>query len=450
MPIIDFAIITGLIEEFDALKKIFPPFDEDSENSRVYYRTVIPSTDGKKKYHTVITFQNQMGSFDAIGITKNFIKDWSPAYIILVGIAGSFNEKVKLGDIIVSQQVFHYDYGKIVDKEKETEIEYRPQGYPCSVALIRQAEAFVLREKNWIKNANKSARKKAKKLKQEYPKFYNERLDTLQRKLKKNNNKSANSVAAKEVKKQMNDFQKQFDKTCEQLMEHNPNVHFGTVASGSLVVASPKKRQELLKLHGKIIGTEMEGAGVMHATYYEESPVPAIVIKSISDAADAKKAETDKIGCWREMALENSSNFLFGLLSSGKFRALNTDQFKLDLTTGATALACDRIKDSVSPGNGAFLSFPKLVVPCGPLTKLKIEITVEGKNEQLNINKLVVEYLDWHQKKQSISINSGVCELSGPILQSSIGLYLLASGTPKSILFSVKAFNFEREEYWHP
>jgi nucleoside phosphorylase len=45
------------------------------------------------------------------------------------------------------------------------------------------------------------------------------------------------------------------------LLEHEPEIHFGTVASGSLVIASTSKRKELLRLHGKILGTEMEGPG---------------------------------------------------------------------------------------------------------------------------------------------------------------------------------------------
>ena len=47
------------------------------------------------------------------------------------------------------------------------------------------------------------------------------------------------------------------------LRSHQPRVHFGTVASGSLVVASKTLQARLLTLHGKILGTEMESAGMM-------------------------------------------------------------------------------------------------------------------------------------------------------------------------------------------
>ena len=41
------------------------------------------------------------------------------------------------------------------------------------------------------------------------------------------------------------------------------------------------------KTCGKIIGTESEVVGIMQATFAEELPTPAIVVKGISDAANA-------------------------------------------------------------------------------------------------------------------------------------------------------------------
>ena len=46
------------------------------------------------------------------------------------------------------------------------------------------------------------------------------------------------------------------------------------MASGNKVIANHEKKKELLKLHGKIIAAEMEGAGVLHAaTWQQETPI---------------------------------------------------------------------------------------------------------------------------------------------------------------------------------
>jgi nucleoside phosphorylase len=134
---------------------------------------------------------------------------------------------------VVSQQVFYYDLGKAVPGK----IQYRPQGYPCSMVLIRQAEALMLDDENlsaWQESANASAACMA----QQYTMTHAESIERAQ----------------------------------AELRDHWPSIHFGTVASGSLVIVDKRRQRQLLALHGKIIGTEMEGAGVLHAAFYQELP----------------------------------------------------------------------------------------------------------------------------------------------------------------------------------
>jgi nucleoside phosphorylase len=235
MPTIDFAILTGLTEEFVVLKKIFPDFKELSENGLIWYRTRVVATNDRN-YEIVAAFQNDMGPLEAQDLMAKVNSRWDPAYVILVGVAGTFQKEVKLGDVIVSQQIFYYDPGKVTTAG----IEYRPQGYPCSTVLIRQAEALRL-DGEVFDAWQKTAKDRASKFAQE------------------SQNKFKNRWNRKKIQ--------------EQLINHEPNIHFGTIASGSLVIAARKKRKELLKLHGKVIGTEMEGAGVLHASFHMELPL---------------------------------------------------------------------------------------------------------------------------------------------------------------------------------
>ena len=126
------------------------------------YRTRVHSEEGKS-YEVVASFQDNMGSLPAVWLTGKLIERWDPAYIILVGIAGSFHKSVKLGDVIVSQQIFHYEPGK----DTEAGIEYRPEGYPCSPVLIRQAQALAMDGNAfamWRTEAKRSAGNKAEKI----------------------------------------------------------------------------------------------------------------------------------------------------------------------------------------------------------------------------------------------------------------------------------------------
>ena len=107
MPLVYFAIVAGLIEEFGNIRRLVPELVEDDQyqNSEIWYRgTIVANSD--TKYSVVAAFQSDMGPQHASALTAKVIQRWDPAYIILVGIAGSFHQSVRLGDVIVSMQFF--------------------------------------------------------------------------------------------------------------------------------------------------------------------------------------------------------------------------------------------------------------------------------------------------------------------------------------------------------
>lgn len=411
MPTVDFAIITGLVEEFQELRRLFPRLQEDDTDQRhgQWFRGRIQGANGVN-YEIVASYQTKKGPLEANSLTTKLVEVWDPAYIILVGIAGTFDKDVKLGDVVVSQQIFYYDPGKAVAGK----IRYRPEGYPCSVTLIRQSEALFLDRRiyrKWQQSGSRSARKKATAL--------------------------AGKFAA-EGQKALN--------------KHVPKVHFGTVASGSLVVASKKLQEKLLRLHGQIIATEMEGAGVLNASFsMREVPVPAIVIKGISDAADEQKENEDEKGYWRELAKENSVRFALSLIERGRIRPLHTDEFDLDLTRGSAGDFRSKIPDPASGGISG-LAFPKLVVPKGPLTHLLLRLQVFGEHEgtqsQLDVIKGVVEYtrLDGNRSQTTWE---GACIPALPFLAAEpVKLYLMIRGTTGRIAVSASSGSTQHSTEW--
>lgn len=411
MPLIDFVIITALLEEFEAVRDALPgELVEISSGANIYYRTTLSSNRLNRKYQVVVAFQSKMGFFDAISLSKECIDRWQPAYIIMTGIAGSFHKSIKLGDIAVAQQIFYYDMGKAVDQKKAVAIEYRPQGYPCSATLIRQAERLSLdKGAAWQKKALQTARKAAAKLK------------------------------AKGGTKTL----------IKQLEEHKGGVHFGTMASGSQVITSEEKKDELLSLHGKIIATEMEGAGIMHQAYYQDPTVPAIIIKGISDMADSKKKNLDKDGHFRKLARQNAARFVAEMIQTGTFPGLNTDAFELVPDKGSPPLARTLISRPATPNEFSFLSFPHLVVPQGALTGITIDIQIKG-TAGTRLHQVVVQYTDCTNKlrKHEQEGNSQV-NIAGCIAASPIGVYLMIAGEAQSITFVVQTFGTKKETTVH-
>ena len=411
MALIDFAILSGLVEELEVTKQLCSGMKEIWFDNEVWYRGWLRSENGSREYSVVAAFQDDMGPLHAHALTVRALKRWKPAHIIVVGIAGSMDEELRLGDLVVSQQVFYYDPGKA----KDGGISYRPQGYPCSPLLIRQAEALT------VDGASLSA------LHSDIACRAKELAMTIQ---------SRNPATTKRRR--------------AELEKHKPSVYVGTIASGSLVVSDVKKKKELLALHGKMLATEMEGAGVMHAAFDAEIPTPAIVIKGISDAADAKKSTVDQLKYWRMLAKENPVRFVVRLIQRGRFRAIGTDDFDLHSVSCSPGESRQLIKD-VSGGRVAYLGFTQLIKPSGPMTAVKIAFDARGqKRESLLVSQAVVTFRNYDGLSQRKDFSGKLRELKiqEPMAAFDIGVYLLIHGNPHEVAFDVTSAKKTQRAEW--
>jgi nucleoside phosphorylase len=97
MPLVDFAIIAGLIEEFGDLGRLVPELVEEDkyQNSEIWYRgTIVAKND--TRYSVVAAFQTAMGPQQASALTAKIIQRWDPAYIILIGISGFISPECQI------------------------------------------------------------------------------------------------------------------------------------------------------------------------------------------------------------------------------------------------------------------------------------------------------------------------------------------------------------------
>jgi nucleoside phosphorylase len=74
-----------------------------------------------------------------------------------------------------------------------------------------------------------------------------------------------------------------------------PNVHFGTVLSGDKVIASSTMVANFLLENERLIGVEMEGAGVAAALARHPVPVPFLMIRGVVDYANDDKREQSRV-----------------------------------------------------------------------------------------------------------------------------------------------------------
>ena len=103
------------------------------------------------------------------------------------------------------------------------------------------------------------------------------------------------------------------------LLQEQVSLHEGHIASGVTVGATTAFNNWLKKRDRNFLGLEMESGGVMAAVFEEVQPIRSLVIRGISDLADDRKAELDKIkgGAFRRYAMRNAIYLLWALLEAG-------------------------------------------------------------------------------------------------------------------------------------
>lgn len=230
------------------------------------------------------------------------------------------------------------------------------------------------------------------------------------------------------------------------LDSHDPSIHVGAVASGSLVIVDDGKKRQLLRLHGKLLGTEMEGAGVMHAVFFNaDAPKSAIVIKGISDAANKDKASLDTLHVWRELASENAARLALAVIKRGRLQPTLADQFNLDVTV-ASAAEARAVITTPTAANVVFLAFPRLVRPKGPMTSLEITARLMSNGAGVAALEARMTYSRKGQRvEERLEPGSPVrYRTNDPLDAEPIGLYLLAACDPDSMIIDVKGGGSEK------
>lgn len=227
----DIAIITILPEEYEAVRKILDntmPYRPSGDKVNIHswvLSTVLCEFTGNE-YKIVVAKSGKPGITAATNATTNTLEEFRPRYLIVCGIAGGFpKEKLKKGDIIISTNIWNYDYGKIEEN-------YKPR-----IRFIHEADLALLNASTTISNQ------------EEWKEGFVHKPNWIQRK---------------------------------------PKAVAGIVASGNKIIDNINDDfvQSCLAKVPELVGVEMEGAGVADAIEnykIKGNAVGYIMIRGVSD-----------------------------------------------------------------------------------------------------------------------------------------------------------------------
>ncbi|RKL11819.1 hypothetical protein BFJ71_g300 [Fusarium oxysporum] len=283
----EIAIICALTLEADAIEALFdhhweddgPPFDKEPGDPNAYSTGVIG------RFNVVLAHMPGMGKVHAATVASNCGKSFpSIKLALVVGICGVVpfgpaKDEIILGDVIISNGVIQYDFGRQLPERfacKDTllDVPGRPnmeiRGVLAKLEGLRHRRQLNAKIEGYL-----AVLQSDPELHAEYPGATKDRLF--------------------EASYRHTDDQR----LCEQLgcnsklvsrsrlstadVPTKPAIHFGLMASGDVVMKSGEDRDRIATAEG-IIAFEMEGAGVWDS-------FPCIIIKGGCDYADSHKSK---------------------------------------------------------------------------------------------------------------------------------------------------------------
>ena len=183
------------------------------------------------------------------------LRIWKPANVVHVGIAGTLDKDVALGDVIVPAEVVGYDVGDAVDTPKGPNIKFRSTGGQTDFGLLGSAHALQ----------DNAAEYKA--------------------------------------------WQDEAAALSEAGQDRKPSVHVGAkqiLASGNFVVKSADFGEKLQTTRNqKITAVDMEAKGLFNAIRLAADKPATLILRGISDRADKEKGQIDAAtkGAFRESSV---------------------------------------------------------------------------------------------------------------------------------------------------
>ena len=282
---VDVGIMIALKEEFSVLfAEIGANYRavHDVDTNAFYYSFERNSTVGKRPYRCVATFTGDMGAVPASMLAQNMIMSWKPSTMVLIGLAGALNDGVKLGDIVVADQVDGFmENAKVNPAANDRGYDFSLSGevYRTSSRIWNAAQNFEFSQRDaflaWQKGTEETQR----------------------------------SLLGKQ----------RFKLLGEDMMREQAQIIKGHIASGPVVVAATPFAKWLKGRDRKYMAVEMESMGMMAAVDRQPIVRDTLILRTISDPSNEQKSLLDTIedGVIRRYAMRNAIQLLWSFLDTG-------------------------------------------------------------------------------------------------------------------------------------
>ncbi|MEP7124880.1 MAG: pentapeptide repeat-containing protein, partial [Byssovorax sp.] len=328
---VDVLILTALQDELDAVLALGETGragweERKDEKGFRLYRTAVPN--GRGGVLTIAAaWIGEMGPSNASMRAQQLVEELTPACLAMCGICAGDRQKVALGDVIVADQLYRYDEGKVVAGKRKAPVVWHSLRTFDLQATWKMDAAFLARELNLASLSQ--ARPKSRAAQRRWL------LSTLLAHHETNGVSPGSHVDRKSKcpdwtelvpeaqeaglvalqagrfsltpagrEQALNDQALHIDGLPE---DPSFKVHVGAIATGAAVQEDPALFKRLRHLVRTTLGVEMEGAAIGDVAARFKKP--AIVIKAVSDHADH-----DKDDSFREFACRASAEVLLAFL----------------------------------------------------------------------------------------------------------------------------------------
>ncbi|MDY7004464.1 MAG: hypothetical protein SWX82_11025 [Cyanobacteriota bacterium] len=285
-----------------------------------------------------------MGENYTNNLATRLIGELKPRCLAMTGVCAGNKKEVFLGDVIVANQVFKLDYGKLVANYKSKDnqqVRTEEIFHDLRTYNLKRQWEFAIQDfpQDWL-NTIQTPRPKSydhqerwllKKLydyqqqPENYPppQYHPERptecpdwKEVIQGLRKQESLKTDSVELTEKALKEINNERLEYLEDQHYKDPLNPQIHIGVIATTSKLQKDPQLFQRIEKIQRKILGVEMEGAAIGAVAEIQE--IPIIIVKGVQDYAD-----DDKNDQFREYAAEVSARFLLAFFTT----------IKLDLPT---------------------------------------------------------------------------------------------------------------------
>lgn len=244
---VDIVILTVIPPELEAARRALEIDDlgrEKDSDGTVYFRGSVQSRLADRDYAVALGCIGGAGNPGAAAATAGAIARYHPRAVLLMGIAAGIRDKVRIGEVVLSERVVAYEPAVLIRTASGAKEQPRPEIDRAPHTMIQDVVSYRPEPQRL-----RAAFDRAGGVLPAAPAGREDEFRT----------HVANAIAAR----------------------------LGTIASGEKLLRDPEKLVAVRELHGKTEVGEMEAAGLVDAC--RRGAVPWLVIRGISDFGDELK-----------------------------------------------------------------------------------------------------------------------------------------------------------------